>query len=79
MEVRMNRFYVAIVSVVLFAPPRTSLGQNPSPLMQALASELTYAMEHLKASDGTQPYFIGYSVYDEQRAIVSATLHAARP
>jgi len=46
------------------------------PLMGYLADELAYSMDHLAAADGTKPYYIAYTVYDEQRAIVSAELGA---
>lgn len=49
---------------------------TPAPLMTYLADELTYSMEHLVNEDGTRPYYINYTVYDEQRGIVSATLGA---
>lgn len=44
--------------------------------MGYLADELAYSMEHLAATDGTKPYYVAYSVYDEQQAIVSAKLGA---
>ncbi len=48
----------------------------PRPLMEYLADELNYSMANLVASGGTKPYFMAYTVYDEQRAVVSATLGA---
>lgn len=44
------------------------------PLMAHLADELAYTMEHLAAEDGTRPYYLGYTVYDERSAILSASL-----
>jgi predicted Zn-dependent protease len=46
------------------------------PLIDHLAGELEYSMEHLVASDGTKPFYMSYAVYDEQRAIIGATLGA---
>ncbi len=46
----------------------------PAALMQYLADELTYSMEHLVTEDGTKPYFLAYTVYDERTAVVAATL-----
>ncbi len=48
----------------------------PHALMGYLTDELTYSMENLAAEDGTRPYYINYTVYDEHRVIVSATLGA---
>ncbi|MFQ5590249.1 MAG: TldD/PmbA family protein [Phycisphaerae bacterium] len=45
-------------------------------LIDYLADELTYYMENLVVEDGTRPYYISYTVYDEQRGVVSATLGA---
>lgn len=47
-----------------------------SPLIQYLADEMTYSMEHLVTEDGTKPYYLGYTIYDEQTAVVSAALGA---
>lgn len=49
---------------------------GPRPLMKYLADELAYSMEHLVAPDGTRPYYISYTVYDEHTAVLSATLGA---
>jgi predicted Zn-dependent protease len=48
----------------------------PAPLMQYLGDELTYSMEHLVTEDGTRPYYLGYTIYDEQTGVISATLGA---
>lgn len=61
--------------------PRTAgapmyLGATPLPVIRHLADELDYSMVHLVGSDGTRPYYLAYTVYDEQRAVVSATLGA---
>ncbi|MGB2986010.1 MAG: metallopeptidase TldD-related protein [Phycisphaerae bacterium] len=48
----------------------------PRPLMEYLADELAYSMEHLVTPDGTKPYYIGYTVYDERTVVVAATLGA---
>lgn len=44
--------------------------------MQLLSAELDYSMANLVTEDGTKPYFINYTVYDESRAVVAATLGA---
>ena len=46
------------------------------PLMTYLADELAYSMGHLEGPDGTKPYYLGYAVYDEQTAVLAATLGA---
>ncbi|MGD2109746.1 MAG: metallopeptidase TldD-related protein [Phycisphaerae bacterium] len=58
------------------APPRTSAVSQGDPLMTCLADELSYTIEHLAAPDGTKPYFLAYTVYDERRIGVVATLGA---
>lgn len=49
---------------------------SPHPLMKILADELSYNMEKLKTEDGTAPYYLNYTVYDEQKAIIGASLGA---
>jgi TldD protein len=46
------------------------------PLMQHLLAELEYSMEHLVGPDGTRPYYLAYTVYDEEQAVLMATLGA---
>ncbi|MCH8252818.1 MAG: peptidase U62 [Planctomycetes bacterium] len=48
----------------------------PHPLMGVLADELTYSMDNLVAPDGSKPYYLAYTVYDDSRARVAATLGA---
>jgi len=52
--------------------------ENPqfAPLVQMLADELAYSMANLKTEDGQAPYFLGYTIYEEERGIVSASLGA---
>ena len=72
-------------SVIMLLPRQTAADEpvstggtaaGPRPLMQYLADELAYSMEHLVAPDGTRPYYISYTVYDEHTAVLSATLGA---
>jgi len=46
------------------------------PLMALLEGELVYSMEHLVAPDGTRPYYLCYAVYDEDVAVLTASLGA---
>ncbi len=55
--------------------PSVATGATGS-LMKYAAAELAYSMDHLVGPDGVKPYYIAYSIYDEQQAIVSATLGA---
>ncbi len=86
----MKSIVFSILSILMVVS-RASAGVNPqtknhlpasgkttvvSPLMQYLSDEMTYSMEHLAADDGTKPYFLGYTVYDESTAVISATLGA---
>lgn len=48
----------------------------PHPLMGHLEEELAYSMANLAAADGGKPYYLCYTVYDEQVAVVAATLGA---
>ncbi|MFQ5461357.1 MAG: metallopeptidase TldD-related protein [Phycisphaerae bacterium] len=61
---------------VAMEEPTTATGASPGPLVSMLADELAYSMAHLATEDGTQPYYLSYAVYDETRAVVSATLGA---
>ncbi|MBI4717624.1 MAG: hypothetical protein HY763_07455 [Planctomycetes bacterium] len=56
--------------------PQGNGGAAPHPLMEFLTEELSYSMEHLVAEDGTRPYYLGYTVYEEHKAVVSCTLGA---
>ncbi len=48
----------------------------PHPLMRHLADELQYSMNNLKGPDGTGPYYINYTVYEEHQAVVSGAFGA---
>ena len=45
-------------------------------LRAVLEGELDVSMNGLATEDGTRPYFLAYSVYDEHTAVVAATLGA---
>lgn len=45
-------------------------------LADLLVEELDYSMKNLVAEDGTRPYYISYTVYDEHSAVIAATLGA---
>jgi len=49
---------------------------EPAPLMGLLAGELDYSMANLVAEDGTRPYYLNYTVYDEHRIVIVAGLGA---
>jgi predicted Zn-dependent protease len=57
-------------------PASERASSAPAPLMRYLVDELDYSMEHLAAPDGVKPYFLSYTVYDEQQAVVQATIGA---
>lgn len=57
-------------------PPRPAADAAPAPLLDLLADEQTYSMDQLQAADGTKPYYLAYTVYDEHTAIIQATLGA---
>ncbi len=49
---------------------------EPHVLMKYLEEELDYSMRNLVAPDGMKPYYMVYTVYEEQTAYVSAALGA---
>jgi predicted Zn-dependent protease len=68
---------LAAVALPGFAPARGETGQaEPQPIMKMLQDELDYSMQNLASSDGTKPYYLAYSVYEEETAQVFATLGA---
>jgi len=66
----------AISVLCTLAPALAEPMASPQPLMQLMGDELDYSMAHLVAEDGTKPYFINYTVYDQHRVIIGATLGA---
>ncbi len=72
---RYTRWVSCIVGVISMTP--LAMADSPTafhPLMQHLEAELTYSMENLVAADGTKPYYMAYTVYDEQTLVMTATL-----
>jgi TldD protein len=49
---------------------------SPAPIMGLLSGELAYSMENLVSEDGSKPYYLAYTVYDEGTSVVAATLGA---
>ena len=54
-------------TTLLKSEPATSLAD-------LLTEELDYSVKNLVTDDGTRPYYLGYTVYDEHTAAISATL-----
>lgn len=55
----------------------TLLNTKPaSSLVSLLEEELDYSMKNLVADDGTRPYYLAYTVYDEYSAVIGASLGA---
>ena len=46
------------------------------PLMGYLSDELEYSMQNLVGENGTKPYYLGYTVYEDDTGVVVATLGA---
>lgn len=70
-------FCVSMLCSAASARAESNLGSAPpSPLMQLLVDELTYTMANLQSPDGTKPYYLNYTVYEEHSATVGATLGA---
>ena len=57
-------------------PPSGGKSAVPQPLMTYLADELAYSMENLATEDGSKPYYLNYTVYEEHTATISASLGA---
>ncbi len=60
------------LTAVAFAEPGPSTAKTD--LVQLLAEELDYSQKNLVMSDGTKPYYIGYTLTDRQAVSVSAEL-----
>jgi predicted Zn-dependent protease len=58
------------------ASPREAAAAPTDEVTAMLVDELAYSMRNLKSPEGTRPYFIAYTVYDERRVDASATLGA---
>jgi predicted Zn-dependent protease len=57
-------------------PGQEAEAGTPHPLLRHLTEELDYSMKNLVAPDGTRPYYLAYTVYEEHTAYVAATLGA---
>lgn len=73
----------AIVAILLaFCAPNalraSGNGTEPAfaPLVQMLSDELQYSMANLKNEEGIGPYYLAYTVYEEERGVVTASLGA---
>lgn len=67
--------FVFVLALVVSQPVRAADAAR-APIMALLENELKYSMENLVNEEGTRPYYLNYTVYDEQRAVVAATLGA---
>ena len=72
-----NALIVVLWTGASWCTPNTVRGETgPSPLIEHLTAELAYSMDHLSTADGTKPYYLAYTVYDETRVVISASLGA---
>lgn len=58
-------------------PPRETTLLKSSPaasLTDLLTEELEYSVKNLVTDDGTRPYYLAYTVYDEHSGVISATM-----
>lgn len=60
------------LATAAFAEPGPSTAKTD--LVQLLAEELDYSQKNLAMSDGTKPYYIGYTLTDRQAVSVNAEL-----
>ena len=78
---RTSQLFLLLLSVApASAPakePTAAAKETPkNALADLLSEELAYSMKNLVSDDGTRPYYLAYTVYDEHTAVVSATLGA---
>ncbi len=72
-----NALIVVLWTGASWCVPNTASSEtSDAPLIDILAAELTYSMDHLSTADGTKPYYLAYAAYDETRVVISATLGA---
>ena len=57
-------------------PVADSSGEESSSLLELLSGELKYSMANLVAADGTKPYYLAYTVYNEHTGIIQSSLGA---
>jgi TldD protein len=67
---------IALLNLAPHAAWGTEAAATPSKLLQLLGEELDHSMKNLAMPDGTKPYFLGYTVYDEEDVSIRATLGA---
>ncbi len=72
----MRRFLLVVTLTVLTAPTWLTAQQAKpaAALADLLSVELEYSMKNLVTDDGTRPYYLAYTVYDENSAVIAATL-----
>jgi len=64
------------IHTLVIALAAVSQAADEHPLLAVLESELKLSMEKLVAPDGTRPYFLQYSLTDEEETNISASLGA---
>lgn len=67
-----------LVSVAILAHPAIAQKADPSPVTQALEQEMKRAFELLKEKGNPAPYFISYSVRENESVDIEASLGALR-
>ena len=79
----MNARAVLLVLCSLVWPAPVAWGNDPDPaqndppeLLKILEAELVYSMESLAADDGTQPYYLAYTITDRSALTIQAQLGA---
>ncbi len=65
---------VLAVMLTLGMMPARAAAEPEDGLLKILGDELDYAMHHLAMPDGTEPYYLAYSVADQESFRLSATL-----
>lgn len=76
MNTRVYRRGMALYALLALGVMGTASMGAPGVLLTTMGEELDYAMAHLKAPDGTKPYFMAYSVTDDHNLSIGAELGA---
>jgi len=66
----------ALVTALSLVFPTAGAAVEPHPLLGLIEAELKLEMQELATPDGARPYFLQYTVTDQQRASLSAELGA---
>jgi TldD protein len=76
MKRRTCRLAVTLVGGLLLLASPSASAADPHPLLAVMQDELDLSMAKLEGPEGSKPYFLAYSVTDQQELTLSASLGA---